>query len=283
VLILSRDEVAAALDPVALLDAVSSGLQALSAGAVDAPPRSAVAGEGGSLLTMAGRTAPGPLVVKLVGVFPGNASVGLDTHLATLCLFDPTTGRCLAMMDGEHITASVLAVVGSGVQARAHLSLVPLARSFAEVRVLARDPGAAARLGVAAGSVEGADVICLTTSSSSPVLLAPDVAPGVTLTSVGYAPPGGELDPEIARGARLVVETRGAFAPPPAGCAELAGLDPSVGVELGEVLSGRVAGRSDDSEVVVYKSSGHIAEDAAAAELVYRAALENGLGREIDL
>src|SRR4051794_36709806 len=151
---------------------------------------------------MAGRTGSGPLVVKLVGVFPGNASVGLDTHLATLCVFDPTTGRCLAMMDGEHITAmrtaaasalavrelarpeaSVLAVVGSGVQARAHLAVVPLVRSFSEVRVVARDPDAAARLGVTAGSIEGADVICLTTSASSPVVLAPDVVPGVTLTS----------------------------------------------------------------------------------------------------
>ncbi len=79
--------------------------------------------------------------------------------------------------------------------------------------------------------------ICLTTSSPSPVLLARDVAPGTLVTSVGYAPPGGELDPELARTGRLIVETRAAFAPPPAGCAELAGLDPSAAFELGEVLS----------------------------------------------
>ena len=227
---------------------------------------------------------------------------GLETHQATICLFDPTTGVCLAVMDGEHITAprtaaaaalavracaradaSVLAIVGSGVQARAHLELVPRVRSFSSVRLVARDPGAASRLGVAPGTVEGADVICLTTSSSAPVLLASDVRPGTLVTSVGYAPPGGELDPELARSARLIVETRAAFAAPPAGCAELAGLDPLAAFELGEVLSGRASGRGDDSEIVVYKAAGHVVEDAAAAELAYRVALERGLGRSISL
>ena len=120
--------------------------------------------------------------------------------------------------------------------------MLPLVRPFSDVRLVARDPAAAERLGVAAGSVEGADVICLTTSSSSPVLSVADVAPGVHVTSVGFAPPGGELDPALAAAARLFVETRQAFAPPPAGCAELAGLDPSSGTELGEVLAGRAPG-----------------------------------------
>src|SRR4051812_34883089 len=152
---------------------------------------------------MAGRSGAGPVAVKLVGVFPGNAAAGLDTHLAVICLFDATTGRCLALMDGEHITAlrtaagsalavralaradaAVLAVVGSGVQARAPLRMLALVREFREVRLVARDPGAAARLGVAAGTVEGADVICLTTAASEPVLRADEVAPGATVTSV---------------------------------------------------------------------------------------------------
>jgi alanine dehydrogenase len=302
VLILTRSEVASALDPLALLDAVSGGFQALSAGTVSAPPRAGVSGDGGSVLTMAGRSEPGPIVVKLVGVFPGNPASGLESHQATICLFDATTGVCLAVMDGEHITAvrtaaasalvvracarseaSVLAVVGSGVQARAHLEYVPLVHAFASVRLVSRDPSAPARLGVEAGTVEGADVICLTTGSSSPVLLAGDVAPGAVVTSVGYAPPGGELDPELARVGRLIVETRAAFAPPPAGCAELAGLDPASAFELGEVLSGVVPGRADDSEIVVYKAAGHVVEDAVAAELAYRVAVERGLGREVAL
>src|SRR3954449_4529554 len=296
VLILSRADVEALLSPDALLDAVSRGLQAVSADAFSAPPRQSVIADGGPFLTMAGRQVDGPVVVKLVGVFAGNVALGLDPHPATIAVIDPGTGRCLAVMDGEHITglrtaaaaalstralaredASVLAVVGSGVQARAHLRMLPLVRSFAEVRLVARDPSAAARLGVSAGGVEGADVVCLTTSASSPVLRWADVAPGTHVTSVGYAPPGGELDPELASRGRLFVETLQAFVAPPVGCAELAGLDPSLGTELGAVLAGVAEGRRTDEEITVYKAMGHIAEDAAAAALVYKTALERGL------
>jgi ornithine cyclodeaminase/alanine dehydrogenase-like protein (mu-crystallin family) len=302
-LVLSRRDVEACLDPAALLDAVSDGLQALSAGAVDAPPRSGVQVPAGALLTMPGVRAGGPVVVKLVGVFPGNAELGLETHQATICLFDAASGRCLAVMDGEHITAlrtaaaaalavralarddaRTMAVVGSGVQARAHLRVLPLVRDFAEVRLVARDPRAAARLGATAADAPGdADVICLTTASPDPVLRAADVAPGTHVSSVGYAPPRGELDPELARTGRLFVETRGAFAPPPAGAGELAGLDPARAAELGDVLAGRVPGRTSASEITVYKAMGHVAEDAAAAELAYRAALDAGLGTEVAL
>lgn len=302
-LLLSRREVEQCLDPAALLDAVGEGLQALSADAFEAPPRAGVQVPAGALLTMAGARAGGPIAVKLVGVFAGNAELGLETHQATICLFDATTGRALAVMDGEHITAlrtaaaaalavralarpgaRTLAIVGSGVQARAHLRMLPLVRDFAEVRIVARDPHAADRLGGTRADAPGdADVICLVTSSPDPVLRAADVAPGTHVSSVGYAPPRGELDPELARTGRLFVETRGAFAPPPAGAGELAGLDPAAATELGDVLAGRAPGRHDDAEITVYKAMGHVAEDAAAAELAYRAALEAGLGTEVDL
>jgi ornithine cyclodeaminase/alanine dehydrogenase-like protein (mu-crystallin family) len=246
------------------------------------------------------------VVVKLVGVFPGNAARGLEPHPALICLLDADTGRPLAAMDGDHVTAlrtaaasalsvrlaarpdaRVLAVVGSGVQARAHLRV--LGPAFAERRVSARDPAAAARLAeeydarVTDEPAAGADVVCLTTGASEPVLRADAVAPGTHVTSVGFAPPGGELDPELARRGRLFVETRQAFAPPPAGCAELAGLDPASATELGEVLLGRAPGRTAPDEITVYKAMGHVAEDAAAAELAYRLAREAGAGREVAL
>src|SRR4051794_1848958 len=183
VLILSKAEVAAALDPAALLDAVSGGLQALSDGGVESVPRQSIAGDGGTVLMMGGRAGAGPVAVKLVSYFTGNRAVGLDTHLALVCLLDATTGAALALMDGDVITglrtaaaaalsvracareaASVVAVVGSGVQAQAHLRLLPLVGDW-DFRLVARDPGAAARLGVPAGDLEGADVVCLTTSS----------------------------------------------------------------------------------------------------------------------
>jgi ornithine cyclodeaminase/alanine dehydrogenase-like protein (mu-crystallin family) len=127
-------------------------------------------------------------------------------------------------------------------------------------------------------------VICLTTSSPDPVLRAADVAPGTHVSSVGFAPPRGELDPALAATARLVVESRAAaFAPPPAGCGELAGLAPERALELGEVLSGQAAGRTSPDEITVYKAMGHVAEDAAAAELAYAAAVDAGLGVSVDL
>jgi alanine dehydrogenase len=308
-LVLTRAEIAGLLAPEALLDAVADGFRALSAGALTAPPRQAVETERGAVLTMAGRRAGGPVVVKLVGVFPGNAARGLEAHPAVICLLDGETGIALALMDGEHVTAMrtaaaaalsvrlaaradarVLAVIGAGVQARAHLSV--MAGGFAEVRVWARDPDAARRLALefgaaAAGSPEaaaaGADVVCLATGAREPVLRAAAVAPGTHVTSVGFAPPGGELDPELARRGSLLVETRQAFAPPPAGCAELAGLDPASATELGELLLGRARGRSAGDEITVYKAMGHVAEDAAAAELAYRLARAAGAGREITL
>ena len=230
-----------------------------------------------------------PVAVKLVGVFPGNVALGLEPHPAVICLLDPSTGACLALMDGEHITglrtaagaalstralaredASVLAIVGAGVQARrtcgccrscgtsprcasspvtrpppsgvadhAHRRAAPRGRPRRPPRVARPSPRV-----VAAATADGADVVCLTTSSSVPVLSLAEVAPGTHVTSVGFAPPGGELDPALAAAARLFVETRQAFSPPPAGCAELAGLDPAAATELGELLSGRASGRT---------------------------------------
>jgi len=100
---------------------------------------------------------------------------------------------------------------------------------------------------------------------------------------VGYAPPGGELPPELAADAALFVESRAAFEPPPSGCAELQGLDPDAAAELGEVLLGRREGRTGEDQVTVYKSMGHVAEDLAAAALVADRARAAGAGREVDL
>jgi ornithine cyclodeaminase/alanine dehydrogenase-like protein (mu-crystallin family) len=100
---------------------------------------------------------------------------------------------------------------------------------------------------------------------------------------VGYAPPGGELDTRVIEHGHLFVETRLAFEPPPAGCAELAGLDPGTGTELGEVLMDRSLGRRSHGELTVYKAMGHACEDLAAASLVYRRASQEGAGSTVEL
>ena len=128
VLILSRADVEALLEPAALLDAVSAGLQALSAGAVPAPPRQAVNADGGAVLTMAGRRAEGPVVVKLVGVFAGNVALGLEPHPAVIWLLDATTGVCLALMDGEHITGLRTAAAPRSPRARSRARMLACSR-----------------------------------------------------------------------------------------------------------------------------------------------------------
>lgn len=311
-LLLTRDEVAALLQPGALLAALAEGFIALSEGTVQAPPRSALGDDTGHLLVKPAWIAGQPMAVKLVSTFPGNREHGLPTIQAVITLVDATTGTPLAMMDGTHITAMrtaggaalsaqclarddarVLAIIGAGVQGQAHLQLLPHVRAFQEIRIASRRAADAEALAAADAraravtsfreAVEGADVVCLCTTSPTAVIDSAWLAPGVHVTSVGYAPPGSELPLDLVRRARLVVESRVAFEPAPAGCAELQGLAPDSGDELGAVLAGHARARASHNECTVYKSMGHAMEDLVTAALVYRAAREQGAGRVVQL
>jgi len=313
VLILNRAEVERLLDLEELLDALRDAFRAISAGEVAAAPRNELAGPGEAfLLGMPGRTRDGLMTVKVVTVYETNLERGIPSHLATIGLYDSGTGECRAFMDGTYITAirtsaaaalscdllaranvRVLAIVGAGVQGANHLRTLPLVRDFDEIRVsssryedaervAAADPRAVA-VETAEEAVRGADVVALTTHAARPVIEPGWVAPGAHVTSIGYRPPEGELPRELARTGHLFVETREAFEPAPVGCSELQGLDPASGTELGEVLLGRAAGRTGDDEITVYKAMGHVAEDIAAAELVYAAARRDGAGTLVEL
>ena len=309
-LVLSRAEVEAALDIDALLGALEHAFVAVSAGQASVPPRIAAVTPSGFLGAMAAHV-DGTLASKLVSVFAGNHERGLPSHQALVALFDAEDGRPLAVMDGTHITAirtaassalatralaredsSVLAVLGAGVQGRAHLEVVPRVRNFAEIRVASRTHAHAQDAASVHGAtpaasfqeaVRGADVVCLCTDSPEPVIAREWLAPGAHVTSVGYAAEGGELGPDVVRAGLLVVESRVALELPPAGAAELQGLDPEDVVELGEVLAGSHPGRTSAGQITVYKSMGHAAEDAAAAQLVYERARADGLGTEVEL
>jgi alanine dehydrogenase len=126
-------------------------------------------------------------------------------------------------------------------------------------------------------------VICLCTDASEPVIEREWLADGAHVTSVGFSASGGELHPAIVRAGLLVVESRTALEPPPAGADELQGLEPEDVVELGEILAGSHPGRTGDDQITVYKSMGHAAEDAVAARLVYDRAVADGLGIRVEL
>ena len=309
-LVLSRSDVERLLDPDALLDALAAAFRELSAGRTSVPPRVAARTAGGLLAAMPGYLPGAGLEAKLVAVFPGNHARGLPSHLALVALFDEETGAPLALMDGIHITAArtaaaatlsvrllarpeaaVLAILGAGVQGRAHLEAVQRVRAFQEVRIASRNPDHAHALAAASTrarpmhsfeeAVRGADVVCCCTDAAQPVLSFPWLSAGAHVTSVGSNTAGPELDAETVRRGRLFVESRVAFQPPPAGSAELAGLDPEAAAELGEVILGSRPGRQSADEVTVYKSMGHAVEDAAAARVVYDRALREGAGRSI--
>jgi ornithine cyclodeaminase/thiomorpholine-carboxylate dehydrogenase len=312
VLMLSKDDVTRLLDLDDLLEALVEGFKALTSGEVRAPARNEISVPAGFLLAMPAHVPGGSIVVKLVSIFHGNHRLGLPGHQALICLFDPETGATRAVMDGTYITAlrtaaaaalsarllareqaRTLAIIGAGVQGAAHLRTFTRVRDFSEIRVASLDLADAECVAAldsrarAVASVEqavrGADVVSLCTTAAQPVVQYAWLAPGTHVTSVGYMPPDGELAREILEHGRLFVETRAAFAAPPVGCAELRGLDPERGTELGEVLLDLRPGRQSLGEFTVYKSMGHAVEDLVAAHLVFRRAITDGVGRVVSL
>ncbi|MBA3339164.1 MAG: ornithine cyclodeaminase family protein [Geodermatophilaceae bacterium] len=327
-LVLNRAEVARLLDLDALIDALAGAMADLSAGRASVPDRiGALVSEcDGRLIAMAGYVPSQlALVTKLVSLFPHNAGTDLPTHQALIVVFDPQNGAPAALLDGTEITAvrtgacsalsarllarpeaSVLAVLGTGVQARSHARAVPRVRAITEIRVAGRDPGNAAalaenltrELGIAAHAVgsyaeamHGADIVCATTHALEPVVRRAWLGPGTHVTSVGYNPAGREVDDATVAESLVCVESRrAALAPVPSGSRDLMqpisdGIitEEHIYAELGELVAGTKRGRSSAEQLTLYKSVGVAVQDATAATLVLAAAREAGVGHELKL
>ena len=234
------------------------------------------------------------LGAKLVAFYPRNTDV--PTHHATILLFEPESGEPLVTMDGRLITevrtaavsavatehlartdASVLAIIGSGVQASSHLEALRLVREFREVRVWSprRAKAFAQEHGVDAAAsaqeaVRGADVVVVATTSQTPVLFGQWLSPGAHINALGAPRPDWrELDDEALRRSRVYVDSREA-AQKESGDVIAAG---EVFAEIGEVAAGTKSGRRSAEEVTLFKSLGLAVEDVATAELVYRKAM----------
>jgi alanine dehydrogenase len=235
----------------------------------------------------------GALGAKLVSFYPNNE--GIPTHHALIVLFRPETGEHLVTMDGRLITemrtaaasavatqllashdASVLAIIGSGVQARSHLEALRLVRSFREVRVwsprnakLFAEQFGLQAMSSAEEAVRGAHVVTVATTSTRPVLLGDWFSPGMHVNAVGATrPEWRELDDEALRRARIFVDSREASTRE-AGDVIAAG---QVFGEIGEVIIGTRPGRMTANEVTLFKSVGVAVEDVVSADLVYREA-----------
>ncbi|SPE33332.1 Ornithine cyclodeaminase [Candidatus Sulfopaludibacter sp. SbA3] len=315
---LSEADVRASLTMPAVMQAMEAALASFSAGRVVQPVRTAFELRERTFFALmpAYDREQAILGAKLVSVVPGNAVRALPTHLAAISLFDPETGELISVMDGRLITemrtaaasalsvkflarrnASVLAILGSGVQARSHVEALPLAMAFEDMR--AWSPNAehlaefAEESGVRAAcsaeeAVRDADVVVLATNSVTPAIKSDWVRPGAHVIAIGACRPSQrEIEPELVARARLVVDSRDAALQESGDVVQTIRegrmTSEQAQLELGEVIAGTKSGRQSEEEVTLFKSLGLAVEDLATAALAYRAACAAGRGVRVEL
>lgn len=342
-LVLSARDVHALLPYGECAELVAGALAALARGEVYQPLRTMIQppAPGGSspagLMALmpsfrSGRgTTPDPdaaYSLKAICVFPGNPGLGKDAHQGVVLLSSPETGEPQALINASALTeirtaaasvvatrllaradATRLAIIGTGVQARAHA--IALAQDYAArgrplagIRIAGRTPGRAAQVageltaaagvpvraaGSAAEAVAGADIVVTATSSATPVLERAWVADGTHINAVGAClPHTRELDSATMAAAVVFTDSRES-ALAESGDVRLALAEHSVPpvhirAEIGELLTGTGSspGRAGDRDITVFESLGLAAEDLAAAKGVYRKAARLGAGTWVD-
>jgi ornithine cyclodeaminase len=252
--------------------------------------------------------------LKEIVVVPGNPARGLDAHQGGVLLHDGETGKLVALLNASPITAirtaavsavatralarsdaRRVAILGAGVQARAHVDAMRAVLDDPEIRIWTRTLESAEKLAADVGAIVapsadaalfGAEVVCTTTSAREPVLERRWLARGAHVNAVGACLPTiRELDTETVAHSSFFVDRRES-ALSEAGDYLLAAAEGAIGpdhirAELGEVLAGLHPGREHEDELTVFKSLGIAVEDLAAAELVVARARALGAGSEV--
>jgi ornithine cyclodeaminase/alanine dehydrogenase-like protein (mu-crystallin family) len=318
-LVLSAADVHAALGSRDCADAMRGALTALASGRAQQPLRSVLAPDGAAglmaLMPSYGSAGDGDAGygLKVICITPANPAAGLDAHQGVVLLFRGDTGEPMALLSAAAVTeirtaavsviatellarpdADVLAVIGTGIQARAHVRALDGARQLAEIRIAGRDPAKAARLAAslsdstaapvrscraAAEAVAGASIIVTATSSEVPVLDRGAIEAGAHINAVGACQPHArELDTATVAGGALFADRRESVLAE-SGDYLLAAADGAIGAdhiraELGEVLLGTAPGRISADEITIFKSLGLAVEDLAAARVAYRKAVD---------
>jgi alanine dehydrogenase len=256
-------------------------------------------------------------VAKVNANLPGNPAIRqLPSIQGVVLLFDAASGVPLAAMDSGTITAartaaasavaakwlapsasSSLAIIGCGVQARSHLAAMRCVRAVERVTAYDVDKRAAesfcremrTRYGLQCDvatdprtAAAAAEIVITLTTSSQPILDAGDILQGTFIAAVGAdSEDKQEIGVELLRQAAVVVDDLDQ-------CARIGDLHHAlvanaltvadVRASLDQVVSGRVRVRHDESEIVVFDSTGVAIEDAAAAAIVYERAIAAGVG-----
>lgn len=258
---------------------------------------------------------------KLITVCPSNKHNGLQSHAGVIVLFEPEYGQPQAVIHAGEVTAirtaaasavatralarkdaGDLTIIGTGEQARQHLVAMCEIRRITHVRIWGRSDHKARQFAMQyssqydipveavediEGAVKSADIVCTTTSSHEPILHGRWLAPGMHLNLVGASLANqAEVDVETVRRSRFYVDYRPA-ATEQAGeylnavAANAVGTEHIIG-EIGEVLQGKVKGRVSADEITLYKSLGVATQDLAAALHVYRKAVAQEIGQQVD-
>jgi ornithine cyclodeaminase len=257
--------------------------------------------------------------LKALCITPGNPAIGKDSHQGGVLLFAAGTGEPLALVNATAVTenrtaavsavatgllarpgAAELAIIGTGVQARAHARALAATRPLTGIRIAGRDPARAGQVAAelagqlglpvtacptAREAVAGAGIVVTATTSPSPVLRREWLSAGTHVNAVGACVPRDrEIDTATMAEAAVFADSRES-ASNEAGdylLAQAEGVANPVRAELGELLTGTAPGRAGDDELTVFESLGLAAEDLAAASHVYAKARRLGAGTEAD-
>ena len=321
--VLNREAVAESLSHAECIGAMELAMRAVSRGDTIMPLRKYIdiPHQGGKFALMPGYLGdPCTFGVKIVSKYPRSAGSPYGSHVGAVMIFDTEAGIPLALLDGSELTAirtaaasalatrtlsradgATLAILGTGTQARHHIQALICVRPIRQVRVWGRNATHAQQLvrklalpasiaasvsGSAREAVDGADIVCTTTSAAEPVLEGKWLAPGCHVNLVGAAiASAAEADIDVVTRSRFFVDFK-ASAMAQAGELLAAIKDGAVSEshiagEIGDVLEGHVSGRRDDNEITVYKSLGVAAQDLAAAYAAFRNAERQNIGVDL--
>ena len=320
-LVLSAQDVHALLSYAQCADAMRGALAALAAGQAEQPLRTVLrpAGAAGLMALMPAYLSRGSAAygLKAICITPSNPAAGLDAHQGVVLLSAAPTGEPLAVLNASAVTeirtaavsvvatgllarpdADEFAVIGTGVQARAHVLALDGTRQLSQIRVAGHDPAKSERFAAslagqtrapvlaapsARAAVAGAGIIVTATSSPEPVLARDWLATGAHINAVGACLPAQrELDTATMADGVVFADRRDSLLAE-SGDYRLAaadGAEPEIRAELGELLLGAAPGRQNDAEITIFESLGLAIEDLAAADLAYRKAVGQRAGQE---
>lgn len=320
-ILIGRDEVRQHLDLPSCIALMREAMIALSTGRTQQLLRSVIdLGGSNAFGVMPGAMGDAGFGAKLVSVFPHNLRYPKQSHQGLIALFDAASGAPVCLVHGGEVTAirtaaasaaatdvlarsdaRTLAILGYGEQAWQHALAIRHVRPIERLSIWGRDIELARLLAqriygalglptVAATSVEqavaDADIICTTTAATDPILFSRQVADGAHLNVVGSSRPGPvEIDSALVVRSRFFADHREGVLRQGAEFirARDAGLidERHVLGEIGEVMTGVLAGRQQASDVTLYKSLGSIVQDLACASFLYAGALKEGFGARV--